>query len=97
MITHSVFFKLKFPKGSKEETTFLTAAAKLSTLPGVINFATLKQTSTKNDFDYGLTMEFENQEDYGAYNIHSEHVRFVDTYWEAYVEKFMEIDHEVIG
>lgn len=97
MITHSVFFKLKFPKGSSEESTFLTAAAKLSTLPAVKNFATLKQTSTKNDFDYGLTMEFENQEDYDGYNIHPEHIGFVNTYWEAYVEEFMEIDYEVIG
>ncbi|WP_339704227.1 Dabb family protein [Algoriphagus aquimarinus] len=96
MLTHSVFFKLRFPKGSSEEATFLSAAARLSTLPRVINFATLKQTSTKNDFDYGLTMEFENQEDYDGYNIHSEHVNFVNTYWEAYVEKFMEIDYEVI-
>lgn len=97
MITHSVFFKLKFPKGSSEETRFLTAALKLSALPAVKNFASLKQTSSKNDFDYGLTMEFENQEDYDAYNIHSEHVNFVNTYWEAYVEKFLEIDYEVIG
>ncbi|WP_339750996.1 Dabb family protein [Algoriphagus aquimarinus] len=97
MITHSVFFRLKFPKGSSEEATFLSAAAKLSTLPAVKNFASLKQTSSKNDFDYGLTMEFENQEEYNGYNIHPDHVSFVNTYWEAYVEKFLEIDYEVIG
>lgn len=94
MIRHTVVFKLKYPKGSPEETLFLRAAAELSTIPGIQNFETLLQTSTKTDFDYGLSMEFPTKEAYHAYNKHPDHIHFVQTYWVDYVAKFMEIDYE---
>jgi heme-degrading monooxygenase HmoA len=96
MIRHTVIFKLKYPKGSSEETEFLNAASKLSTIPGVRNFESLRQTSKKNDFDYGLSMEFETMKAYDEYSKHSEHIKFVQTYWAKYVEKFLEIDYEPI-
>jgi heme-degrading monooxygenase HmoA len=97
MIRHTVVFKLKYPKGSREEQAFLAAAAQLSGISGVHHFETLRQSSTKNDFDYGLSMEFETQEDYEAYNNHPEHTRFVETYWGATVDKFLEIDYEPLN
>lgn len=94
MIRHTVVFKLKYPKGSPEETLFLRAAAELSTIPGIQNFETLLQTSPKTDFDYGISMEFATKELYQAYNIHPDHKHFVETYWTAYVANFLEIDYE---
>ncbi|WP_339867161.1 Dabb family protein [uncultured Algoriphagus sp.] len=94
MLTHSVFFKLKFPKGSSEELEFLRAAAKLEKIPGVQNFRPLRQLSSKNDFDYGLTMDFDGQEEYDSYNQHPEHREFVNANWGKCVANFMEIDYE---
>lgn len=58
MIRHTVAFKLIHPKNSPEEKAFLGAIVKLSAIPGVTNLELLKQTSRKNKFDYGLSMEF---------------------------------------
>ncbi|MEB2786150.1 Dabb family protein [Algoriphagus persicinus] len=97
MLTHSVFFKLKFPKGSAEEREFLQGTAKLASIPGVKNFRVLRQLSAKNKFDYGLSMEFENQDQYDNYNQHPDHVIFVETCWAKYVVDFMEIDFEELA
>ena len=94
MIRHSVIFKLKVPKNSAEEKNFLDAAKKLATIPGVQNFESLKQTSKKNKFDYGLSMEFASQQLYDAYSSHPDHVQFIKQYWLKYVEDFLEIDYE---
>jgi hypothetical protein len=96
MIRHTVVFKLKFSKGSPEESEFLTAASKLSSIPGVRNFESLRQTSKKNVFDYGLSMEFDTMKDYHEYNTHQDHTKFVETYWVKYVQNFLEIDYEPI-
>lgn len=93
MIRHTVVLKLKHPAGSDLEASFLKAAQALASIPGVRNFECLRQVSPKNDFDFGLSMEFASKEDYAAYNSHPEHVRFVETRWKPEVVKFMEIDY----
>ena len=94
MIRHSVIFKLKVPQNSVEEKFFLDAARKLSLIPGVQQFESLKQTDKKNNFDYGLSMEFASQQLYDAYSNHPEHIQFIEKYWLKYVEDFLEIDYE---
>jgi hypothetical protein len=94
MIRHTVVFKLKHPQNSKEEIDFLNAIRKLSVIPGVQKFECLRQVSKKNDFDYGLSMEFENAGAYEGYNQHPAHVAFVDTVWINEVKDFLEIDYE---
>lgn len=94
MIHHSVIFKLKVPPNSTEEKQFLTAAKKLADIEGVQQFEVLKQVSKKNNFDFGLSMEFDNQQSYDAYSRHPEHVQFIQDYWLQYVEDFLEIDYE---
>jgi heme-degrading monooxygenase HmoA len=94
MIQHTVVLKLKYPKKSREERAFLEAAAKLSSIPGVHNFQSLRQIGKKNYYDYGLSMEFDSMEAYEAYNRHPDHIKFVETFWAKYVEKFLEIDYE---
>lgn len=91
---HTVVFKLKYPMGSPEETEFLNAAKKLSAIPGINNFQCLRQISKKNDYDYGLSMEFDTLKAYETYNSHPDHLKFVEANWGKYVEKFIEIDFE---
>lgn len=96
MIKHTVTFKLKYAKGSAEESIFLKAATELRSIPGVKNFECLRQISAKSHFDYALSMDFISIETYNEYNQHPEHTTFVNTYWTAFVEDFLELDYELI-
>ncbi|ESQ88220.1 hypothetical protein ABAC460_16290 [Asticcacaulis sp. AC460] len=92
MIRHIVPFRLKHAKGSAEETSFLAALAKLADIPGVLNLQVLPQISPKNEFAYGVSMEFASNAEYQAYNDHPDHVAFVQGRWLPEVAAFMEID-----
>lgn len=94
MIRHTVVFKLKHPKDSQEEREFLKAIMKLSSIPGVHKFECLRQIGKKNDFDYGLSMEFDSRKTYDDYSQHPDHNAFVQTYWLKEVKNFLEIDYE---
>ncbi|GAB3927610.1 Dabb family protein [Larkinella terrae] len=93
MICHTVVFKLKHPAGSAEEQHFLHEARKLSAIAGVENFECLKQVSSKNPYDFGLSMEFANPAVYDHYNNHPDHVQFVQRFWVNEVAEFLEIDY----
>jgi len=95
-IRHTVVFKLIHVNGSPEERAFLIAARKLSAISGVEKFECLKQVSKKNEFEFGLSMEFANQDAYDHYNNHPEHVDFVQQRWLKEVEEFMEIDYVIM-
>jgi len=64
----------------------------LEAIPVVRNFQAFQQTSEKNDFQYGFSMVFANQEDYTSYNEHPDHVAFVQERWMKEVSDFLEID-----
>ena len=87
-------FRLKHEKGSEHEKTFLKLAKQLSSISTVKNFECLKQVSPKNNFDFGLSMEFDNQADYNFYSNHPEHTEFVQKHWILEVDDFLEIDYE---
>ena len=93
MIRHTVVFRLKHPSASESEAAFLKAAQILASIPTVRRFECLRQVSPKNNFDFGFSMEFASEQDYEAYNIHPEHVGFVETRWKPEVADFMEIDY----
>ena len=93
MIRHTVVFRLKHPAGSAAECDFLNAACKLAELPSVQKFECLRQTSTKNPYTFGLSMEFADQIAYEGYNDHPKHTRFVRERWLPEVAEFMEIDY----
>jgi hypothetical protein len=93
MITHSVFFRLKHDAGSAGERDFFEKSKPLETLPTVKNFVRLKQTSKKNDFAFGFSMQFVDQSAYDAYNVHPVHSAYVSDVWIPNVADFMEIDH----
>jgi hypothetical protein len=96
MIRHTVVFRLKHAKGSVAETDFLKSADILDTIPGVQKFEKLRQTSLKNDYTFGFSMEFKDQAAYTHYNVHPDHVAFVRDRWVPEVAAFMEIDYVVM-
>ena len=92
-IRHTVSFRLRHPAGSDAERGFLEAAAGLSEIPGVESFEILAEVSPKNDFRFGISMEFADAAAYEAYNQHPDHVRFVEERWLEEVDDFLEIDY----
>jgi hypothetical protein len=95
-IRHMVIFNLKVPKGSPEAEKFLNDGKSiLSSIPVVHNFEVFRQVSTKNDYDYGFSMDFSNQENYDSYNEHPLHVQFVQERWLLEVDRFLEIDFQL--
>ena len=95
MIRHTVAFKLKHESGSGLELDFLDEAKKLADLPGVKTFQCMKQISEKNNFDFGLSMEFDSMDDYEDYNNHPVHSQFVQNRWIPEVLDFIEIDYDI--
>ncbi|MFM7604204.1 MAG: Dabb family protein [Prosthecobacter sp.] len=93
MIRHTVVFRLKHEHGSTAEGDFLRAACELAHIEGVKKFECLRQTSPKNNYTFGLSMEFDNEAAYAFYNVHADHVAFVEGRWLPEVAEFMEIDY----
>jgi Stress responsive A/B Barrel Domain len=96
MVRHTVIFKFKQTVDSIQREIFFNAALNLAVIPGVRNFELLKQTSKKNKFDFGISMEFENQRHYEEYNNHKDHQLFIQQYWLKNVEDFLETDYELL-
>jgi hypothetical protein len=96
-IRHTVSFTLAHPAGSAEERDFLDAARQLGAIPGVEAFEVLSEVSPKNEFRYGISMEFADQAAYQGYNAHPDHVRFVEERWLKEVADFLEIDYAPLG
>jgi hypothetical protein len=95
-IRHTVSFELRHPSGSDAERDFLEAAARLGEIPGVEAFDILAEVSPKNEFRFGISMEFADAAAYDAYNAHPDHVRFVEERWMTEVADFLEIDYAAI-
>ena len=93
-LRHTVVFTPAHPEGSGEEADFLAAAAALAKIPGVEAFEILRETSPKNAYRFGISMEFADRAAYEAYNEHPDHVRFVQERWLVEVADFLEIDYE---
>ena len=91
-IRHSVVFSLAHAPGSDAEAGFVAAITALEQIPGVEAFELMREISPKNDYDFGLTMEFADRSAYTGYNEHPQHVSFVSDRWDAEVTRFLEID-----
>ena len=96
MIEHTVTFRLRHGQGSPEETAFLTEAAALADLPGIVDFTIRRQTSPKLDHSFGISMWFASRSDYEAYNVHPAHIAFIETRWLTEVADFQEADFEAL-
>lgn len=93
MIRHTVMFTLVHAAGSAEEQSFLESTLSLMAIKTVKKFERLRQCSKKCDFQFGLSMEFDNDEDYQQYNDHPIHTKFVNDRWIPEVASFQEIDY----
>jgi Stress responsive A/B Barrel Domain len=92
-IRHTVVFTLIHRVGSEDESDFLDAAERLAAIPGVEAFELLAEISPKNDYRFGISMEFPDRGAYERYNAHPDHVRFVQERWLSEVADFLEIDY----
>ena len=92
MIRHIVPFRLKHATGSPEEASFLKALNALSAIPGVRNLHVYPQIGKKVGFTHAVSMEFDSDATYQAYNAHADHVAFVEGRWLPEVAEFTEID-----
>lgn len=90
MIQHTVVFRLQ--EGAHADA-FLDRARQLASIEGVHDFEVFRQVGKKNDFTHALSMRFEGQADYDAYNDHPEHVAFVTDVWIPNVAEFLELDY----
>ena len=97
MIRHTVVFRLRHPHGSADEAAFLADTSALANIPGVERFERLRQVGAKNDYRFGLSMEFADAAAYDAYNTHPVHQAFVNDRWVPEVEEFLEIDYTPYG
>lgn len=93
MIRHSVILKLKNTIRVEEKQAFFEAVDALADIPNVHKFEVLNQVSVKNKFEYGISMEFDNQEQYDSYSNHPAHLDFIQNFWIPNVEDFLEIDY----
>ena len=92
MIIHSVSFSLKDGLSTLEKIHFFSAALRLQEIPNVDHFTCLKQVSTKNPYDFIISMEFETEEFYQQYNYHPKHLQFIEEYWLKFVREFQQAD-----
>jgi hypothetical protein len=93
MIRHTVAFSLKHPAGSEAEKDFLDAGRALAGIASVRNFECLRQVSTKSEYNFSFSMEFDDRAGYEAYNTHPYHREFVEKRWHAEVVDFQELDY----
>ena len=93
-IRHTVVFTLSHAEGSAGEADFLATAGRLADIPGVEAFEILRETSPKNEYRHGISMEFAGPDAYAGYNEHPDHVRFVQERWLPEVASFLEVDYE---
>lgn len=95
-IRHTVTFTLRHAAASAEEAAFLSAAQELAAIEGVEAFELLRQVGTKNEFRFGISMEFADRAAYDGYNEHPAHVRFVTERWVTEVSDFLELDYAAL-
>jgi hypothetical protein len=96
MIRHSVILKFKDEISVGDKQAFFAASRELAKIPNVQKFEMLMQTNPKNKFEYGISMEFDNQEQYDIYNNHPDHQDFIQNFWIKNVADFLEIDYELM-
>lgn len=92
-IEHTVAFRLAAAPGSAEEADFLAEGrTALTSIPGVEDFAVMRQVSAKSPLTWQFRMRFADQAAFDAYDAHPTHVDFVERRWKSEVAEFQELD-----
>lgn len=90
-IQHTVTLRLN---DGVDNDWFLAKARELAALPGVQDFEVLEQVGKKaTQFTHALSMWFDTDGEYEAYNNHPTHVDFVQNVWIPNVAEFLELDY----
>jgi hypothetical protein len=93
VIQHTVAFRLN---DDVDPNRFIERARQLARIPGVVDFEVLRQVGVKNEFTHALSMHFASATEYDGYNVHPDHVEFVNDVWLPGVSEFIELDYEVV-
>jgi hypothetical protein len=62
----------------------------------MLKFECWRQVSAKNKFDFGLSIAFESQAKYDAFDVHRRHAALDEGRWKPKVAEFLEIDRAPI-
>ncbi len=95
-IKHMVIFNLKDDDPAKVEYFLDHSKKVLSNISGVEDFEASRQVSQKNNFQFGFSMVFGDEDMYKAYNEHPDHVDYVKNVWINHVKELLEIDLQLI-
>ena len=90
IIEHTVAFRLG---DEADADAFWARVGALADIGGVQQFRKLRQIGLKNDFTHALSMHFDSQTEYDAYNNHPVHLAFVNEVWLPNVADFIELDY----
>jgi hypothetical protein len=93
-LRHAGIFNFKATVSEAQKHAFFVALKALEEIKGVEKMEVSRQTSPKNKFKYGFSMEFASSEIFQAYSVHPQHDTFVKDFFIPLVEDFMEIDTE---
>jgi len=93
-IRHAGIFNFKPTVSESQKHEFFVALKALEEIEGVEKMEVSRQTSAKNKFKYGFSMEFASNEIYQTYSVHPQHDAFVKEFFIPLIEDFMEIDTE---
>ena len=93
-LRHAGIFNFKATVSESQKHEFFVVLKALEEITGVEKMEVSRQTSTKNKFKYGFSMEFASPEIYQAYSVHPQHDAFVRDFFIPLVEDFKEIDTE---
>lgn len=95
-IRHIVLFTFKNEITDLEKEAFFEDSKKLIAIEGVKKFEILKESSAKNKFEQGFSMEFDNDYYYQAYLVNPINRDFVREQWLKWVDDYMVLDYEPI-
>jgi hypothetical protein len=96
-LRHTVALRLHHDADSPEEASFLDALRALGAIDGVEAFEVVREVSPRNDYAFGVVMEFADRAAYAAYDADPRHVSFVRDRWVPEVADFLEVDHAPLG
>ena len=94
MLVHVVLFSFK-PEldGTAREAVLRAAREELPRLPGVRHLLVGKCVNPEPEYDYALSMYFEDEKALDAYRDHPDHVRFRDERFKPHLSAIKGLDY----
>lgn len=94
MLVHLVRFEFKPDVDSQQREAILTLARKkLAELPGVRHLLVGRSIKPDSEYDYALSMYFENEQALKTYRDHPDHVHFRDVEFFPFLKDVQGLDY----